>query len=59
MNIDETNFTQEDFNYITQLPEILNDSGAQIFLAGGIFELGNLNITITALDDSVNDLIKL
>ena len=68
VEIDGQEFDNRDFEYIQQLPEIiLNDEflGAQIFLArnkkelGELFELGNLKITITALDDSVNDLIKL
>jgi len=54
VTIDGNKFTQQDFQIINQLSAILKDSGET-----GEFELGNLKITITALDDSVNDLIKL
>ena len=48
------NLTQEDFNNITRLSEIITLSGEE-----GEFELGNLNIYIHALDTFEKDLIKL
>lgn len=46
-------FNQQDFQYISQLPEILKDSGAV-----GEFQLGNLKITIIALDTFEQNLIN-
>jgi len=46
-------FNQQDFEYLHQLPNILKDSGAV-----GEFQLGNLKITITALDTFEQNLIK-
>ena len=46
-------FNQQDFEYLNQLPSILKDSGAV-----GEFQLGNLKITITALDTFEHKLIK-
>jgi len=46
-------FTQQDFGYIQQLPEILANSGEE-----GEFELGNLNITVLSLNTYEKDLIK-
>lgn len=54
VTIDSTRFTQEDFNMIMSLNEILKDSGEL-----GEFELGNLHIKINALNEYQNDLIKL
>ena len=45
-------FTQQDFGYIQQLPEILANSGEE-----GEFELGNLNITVLSLNTYEKDLI--
>ena len=50
---DGNNFTQQDFQIIQQLPAIIQDSGEI-----GIFELGNLKITINSLQEYQNDLIK-
>ena len=47
------NFNQQDFEYLNQLPNILKDSGAI-----GEFQLGNLKITIIALDTFEQKLIK-
>jgi hypothetical protein len=47
-------FRQEDFQYITQLPEIL-DQGFE----NGSFELGNLKITVTHVESYTNELITL
>ena len=46
-------FNQQDFEYLNQLPNILKDSGAI-----GEFQLGNLKITIIALDTFEQKLIK-
>tara|TARA_R110002074_G_scaffold192315_1_gene358117 strand:- start:532 stop:690 length:159 start_codon:yes stop_codon:yes gene_type:complete len=51
--MDGTTLTQEDFNIIQQLSEILKDSGGV-----GEFELGNLKITINSLTEYQNDLIN-
>jgi glycosyltransferase involved in cell wall biosynthesis len=47
-------FTQQDFNIIQQLNDIIKDSGEI-----GSFELGNLKITINSMDEYQNSLIKL
>jgi hypothetical protein len=49
---DGTKFTQEDFNYIMSLNQIIEDSGEI-----GQFELGNLKITINKIEDYSKDLI--
>ena len=46
-------FNQQDFNYIMQLSEIIQDSGEV-----GTFDLGNLKITINSLTTYEKDLIK-
>ena len=46
-------FTQDDFQYIQQLPEIITDSGEK-----GEFELGNLTIEIIQLNTYEKNLIK-
>ena len=46
-------FNQQDFEYLNQLPNILKDSGAI-----GEFQLGNLKITIIALDTFEQKLVK-
>jgi len=53
IKMDGTTLTQEDFNIIQQLSEILKDSGGI-----GEFELGNLKITINSLTEYQNDLIN-
>jgi len=53
IEMDGTTLTQEDFNIIQQLSEILKDSGEI-----GEFELGNLKITINSLTEYQNDLIN-
>ena len=47
-----SNFAQEDFNYIQQLSQILANSGEI-----GKFELGSLHITVLAMDTFEKDLI--
>ncbi len=54
MEVDGNTFTQQDFNYIVQLNEIIKDSGEV-----GQFNLGNLKITINSLQEHQKDLIKL
>ena len=51
---DGNNLTQQDFQYITQLNEIIKDNGEI-----GEFELGNLKIKINSLNEYQNDLIKI
>ena len=52
VTIDCNNFNQQDFQYIQQLPEILQDSGEI-----GSFELGNLHINIVHLKTYEKELI--
>jgi len=54
VEVDGNTFTQQDFNYIAQLNEIIKDSGEV-----GQFNLGNLKITINSLQEHQKDLIKL
>ena len=54
VEIDKNTFTQQDFNTIQQLPDIIKDSGEI-----GIFEIGNLWITINSMTEYQNDLIYL
>jgi hypothetical protein len=49
---DGTKFTQEDFNYIMNINDIITDNGEI-----GQFELGNLKITINKIEDKSKDLI--
>ena len=52
VKIDGNNFNQQDFQIISQLPEIIQDSGEI-----GEFKLGNLSITIVQLNTYENNLI--
>jgi glycosyltransferase involved in cell wall biosynthesis len=52
IEIDRNTFTQQDFGIIQQLNDIIKDSGEI-----GSFELGNLKITINAMNEYQNDLI--
>ena len=54
VEIDGNTFTQQDFNYVTQLNEIIKDNGEI-----GQFNLGNLKITINSLQEHQNNLIKI
>jgi glycosyltransferase involved in cell wall biosynthesis len=54
VEVDGNKFTQEDFQYIMQLNEIVKDNGDV-----GEFELGNLKIKINSLNEYQNDLIKI
>ena len=52
--IDGNKCTQQDFQYIQQLSEILADSGEI-----GSFELGNLHVDVIQMNTYENKLIKL
>ena len=54
VRIDATSFTQQDYQNIQQLSEIIKDSGAI-----GSFQLGNLFIDIIQMNEYQNNLIKL
>ena len=54
VEIDATTFNQEDYNYITQLSEIIQNSGEP-----GKFGLGNLVIEIIQMNEYQNDLVHL
>ena len=53
VEIDCNTFTQQDFQYITIINDIIKDSGEI-----GKFELGNLKITINNIVDYSKELIK-
>ena len=53
VEIDGNTFTEQDFNYLHQLPDIIKDSGEP-----GEFELGNLKINIFYLRTYEQTLIK-
>jgi glycosyltransferase involved in cell wall biosynthesis len=53
VEIDANIFNNKDFEYIQQLPDILKDSGTE-----GSFQLGNLKVTIKALNTFEQKLIK-
>jgi glycosyltransferase involved in cell wall biosynthesis len=54
VTIDGSNLSQQDFQIIQQLPEIVQDSGEI-----GTFELGNIKVTINNIKDYSKDLIFL
>ena len=54
VEIDGTTFTQQDFQYISNLNDIIADSGEI-----GTFELGNIKVTINNIKDYSKDLIFL
>ena len=54
IEIDGNTFTQQDYNLIQQLNDIIKENGEI-----GSFELGNIKITINSLDEHQNTLIKL
>ena len=54
IEIDGSNLSQQDFQIIQQLPEIVQDSGEI-----GTFELGNIKVTINNIKDYSKDLIFL
>ena len=53
VEVDGNTFTQQDFQVIQKLNDIVKDSGEI-----GIFKLGNLEITINSLEEHQNKLIK-
>ena len=53
VEVDGNNFTQQDFQIIQKLNDIIKDSGEI-----GQFELGNLQIIINSLEEYQNTLIK-
>ena len=53
VEVDIKMFNQQDFQYLSQLPDIIKDSGAI-----GEFQIGNLKITIIALDTFEQNLIN-
>lgn len=52
--IDQKTFTQDDFNIIQQLPDIIKDNGDI-----GKFSVGNMEIEIKAMNEYQNNLIKI
>ena len=52
VEIDGKRFTQQDYNFIENLSAIIQDSGEV-----GMFQLGNLKISIMNIQDLVNELI--
>jgi hypothetical protein len=52
VEIDRKTFTQNDYNIIENLSAIIQDSGEP-----GVFQLGNLKITIVSVTDHTNELI--
>ncbi len=52
VEIDGKQFTQQDYNFIENLSAIIQDSGEV-----GMFQLGNLKISIMNIQDLVNELI--
>ena len=54
VEVDGTSFNQQDFRIITQLSDIIKDSGSI-----GNFKLGNVNIEIIQMNEYQNELIKL
>ena len=52
VEIDQNNFSQEDFGVLQQLSEIIKDSGEK-----GKFKIGNLDITINEMNEYQNNLI--
>ena len=57
VEIDGTKFAQEDMQYISQLPEILDDSTFLEEDMGEQFEVGNLKLTINDVKTYEKDLI--
>jgi hypothetical protein len=48
------NFTEDDYNYIQQLNDIIKETNDT-----GVFELGNLKITVNSLEEQQNKYIRL
>lgn len=58
ISVDATTVTQQDFQYITQLPEILAEAEAD-GVTDGQFELGNLIITVSKMSHYEHHLINI
>ncbi len=58
VSIDANKVTQQDFQYITQLPEILAEAEAD-GVTDGQFELGNLTITVSKMSHYEHRLISI
>ena len=54
IEIDKNSFTQQDFQIIQQLPEIIKDSGGI-----GKYQLGNLILEIKTLNEHQDSLVQL
>lgn len=54
VEINDKTFTQQDFNYIQQLNDIVKENNDL-----GTFELGNLKITVNSLEEYQNNLVTL
>ena len=54
VEVDGNNFTQNDYTYIQQLNDIVKENNEL-----GVFELGNLKITVNSLEEQQNKYIKL
>jgi hypothetical protein len=54
VEINDKTFTQQDFNYIQQLNDIVKENNEL-----GAFELGNLKITVNSLEEYQNNLVTL
>jgi hypothetical protein len=54
VEINDKTFTQQDFNYIHQLNDIVKENNEL-----GVFELGNLKITVNSLEEYQNNLVTL
>jgi GT2 family glycosyltransferase len=52
VEIDGNNFTQQDYQYIQQLNDIIKDNNDT-----GVFQIGNLKVTINNLNEYQNELI--
>lgn len=50
----DNNFTQQDYSYIQQLNDIIKENNEL-----GVFELGNLKITVNSLEEYQNNLVYL
>ena len=58
VEIDGKTFTQQDFDYVQQLSEILADSTFLEEDMGSQFEVGNITLTIKNVDTHEKELIK-
>jgi hypothetical protein len=54
VEVDGNTFTNQDYNYITQLNDIIKETNEI-----GTFQIGNLKITINSLEEQQNKLIRL